>query len=84
MFKSIISGFVRHLMTAGGGSITAVLLENGATTEDAEVIVAGLITLLGFIWSMISKYLDKKSVEKQMIAFQIQQNERKKYENLNS
>ena len=52
MNKESILGIVRHMLTFGGGFMT----QNGMAT-DSEVItgVSAAVTLIGVIWSIMSK-----------------------------
>lgn len=51
--KAVILGFVRHLLTAAGGSLATSGI---IASSDVEVIAGGVVALIGAIWS----YLDKK------------------------
>lgn len=52
MNKLTILGFVRHILTFGGGFLTA----NGAVTSgDLELAIGAIITLAGIAWSAIDK-----------------------------
>jgi len=47
-----ILGFVRHVLTFGGGFLVA----NGAVTDaDAQAIIGALVTLIGVAWSIWQK-----------------------------
>lgn len=61
MIKRIILGQLRHIMGAGGAGFTTWLIENGASASDAEVIVSGIISAVGFAWSFWDKYSSEKS-----------------------
>ena len=48
----MIGGFVRHLLTFGGGFLVA----NGTLTDpDMQTAVAALVSLAGVIWSIWAK-----------------------------
>jgi hypothetical protein len=50
--KETILGVVRHILTAGGGFLTA----NGlATADEVNLIVGGLIAAFGLVWSILQK-----------------------------
>lgn len=51
--KAVILGIVRHVLTAAGGSLAT---KGVIATSEVEVVVGGLVTLIGVVWS----YLDKK------------------------
>jgi len=52
MSKEIILGIIRHVLTAAGG----VLVTKGlADTAGVESAVGALVTLAGFIWSVLAK-----------------------------
>lgn len=52
MNKDVILGFVRHVLTFGGGFIVA----NGAlSVTDLETAVGAIITLAGVAWSAYNK-----------------------------
>ena len=52
MNKQAILGIVRHILTFGGGFMT----QNGlATGEEVTTGVSAAVTLIGFIWSVMSK-----------------------------
>lgn len=50
--QAVVMGVARHLLTAGGGYLVAHGLATGDSTTDA---VGAVITLIGFIWSVVSK-----------------------------
>lgn len=52
MNKEAILGVIRHILTAVGGSVAT---SGVATASDIEVIVGGVVALVGVIWSVISK-----------------------------
>lgn len=62
MFKKFVLGQVRHALSGGGGSLTTWLIANGATVNDAEVIISGAVTLLAFAWSFWDKWKEEKKV----------------------
>ena len=50
--KQAILGIVRHILTFGGGFMT----QNGlATGEEVTTGVSAAVTLIGVIWSVMSK-----------------------------
>ena len=50
--KPELMGLIRHILTFGGGYAVA----NGiATAANVEIIVAGVITILGVAWSAMQK-----------------------------
>ena len=52
MNKESILGIVRHILTFGGGFMT----QNGmATQDDITTGVSAVVTLVGVIWSILSK-----------------------------
>ena len=52
MNKDSILGIVRHILTFGGGFMT----QNGmATQDDITTGVSAVVTLVGVIWSILSK-----------------------------
>lgn len=52
--KEAVMGVVRHIMTAGGGYFVG----QGLLTQDALMqIVAGVVTLVGVLWSIRNKKL---------------------------
>ena len=52
MNKQAILGIVRHILTFGGGFMT----QNGlATGEEVTTGVSAVVTLIGVIWSVMSK-----------------------------
>ena len=52
MNKQAILGIVRHILTFGGGFMT----QNGlATGEEVTTGVSAEVTLIGVIWSVMSK-----------------------------
>ena len=54
---AMIGGVARHLLTAGGGYLSA----NGLTTADeVNTGVGAILTLGGFAWSVYRKWKDKK------------------------
>lgn len=47
-----ITGFVRHLLTFGGG----YLVTSGvATADDVNAGVGAIVTLIGLVWSFLAK-----------------------------
>lgn len=52
MNKEMILGIVRHGLTFGGGFITSA---HYATNDDVTTAVGALMTLIGFVWSIIQK-----------------------------
>jgi nitrogen fixation-related uncharacterized protein len=67
MLKRIVLGQLRHMLGAGGVGLTVWLVNHGATTEDAELIVSAIIALVGFIWSVADKYFEEKKKQKEII-----------------
>jgi hypothetical protein len=52
MNKESILGIVRHILTFGGGFMT----QNGLATQDEVTTgVSAVVTLVGVIWSILSK-----------------------------
>ncbi len=52
MTKEKLLGIVRHVLTFGGGILIAKgLMDDGTLTE----IIGGVTTLIGTIWSLLSK-----------------------------
>ena len=48
----VIGGFVRHLLTFGGG----FLVTNGMITDgDLQAVVGGVIAIGGVLWSIFAK-----------------------------
>lgn len=56
--KDIVVGVARHLLTAGGGFVAA---QGYATTDDTNLAVGAIVTLIGFSWSVIEKIRAKKA-----------------------
>jgi len=52
MTKDAILGIFRHLLTFGGGFIAA---QGWASADEITGGVAGILTLIGIIWSIIEK-----------------------------
>lgn len=52
MTKDVILGFIRHLLTFGGGFVTA---EGLANADEITTGVSAVVTLVGLIWSIIDK-----------------------------
>jgi hypothetical protein len=52
MNKDTILGFVRHLLTFGGGFLVT---KGWSDAPGAEAAVGAIITLIGFSWSIVSK-----------------------------
>ena len=52
MTKEAILGFVRHILTFGGGYATSAGL---ATTDEVTAGVGAFVTLVGVIWSVLQK-----------------------------
>ena len=51
----IIAGLIRHALTTAGGALVA----NGAlSTDEVDLAVGALITIIGVIWSALSKKVD--------------------------
>lgn len=50
--KDTILGFVRHLLTFGGGFLTSAGI---ATASEIETGVAAIATLVGLVWSILDK-----------------------------
>ena len=51
----LIAGLVRHALTTAGGALVA----NGAlSSDDLSAAVGALITLIGVIWSALSKKVE--------------------------
>lgn len=67
MLKKFVLGQIRHAMTAGGGSFSTWLIANGASLEQADVIIGGIITALGFAWSAWDKYWEMKKAKKEKL-----------------
>lgn len=51
MNKEQILGVVRHVLTAGSGAIAGWL---HAAQDDVTAAIAALVTLVGFIWSVMA------------------------------
>lgn len=52
MTKDAILGFVRHILTFGGG----FAVQSGLTTQDEITVgVGAVVTLIGLAWSIIQK-----------------------------
>lgn len=56
MTKDVILGFVRHLLTFGGGFIAA---DGLAAADEVTTAVSALVTLVGFVWSVVEKKKNK-------------------------
>jgi hypothetical protein len=54
MIKETVLGIIRHLLTFGGGFISA---EGLATAEETNIAVGAAMTLVGFAASVIQKKL---------------------------
>lgn len=52
MNKDAILGFVRHLLTFGGGFLVA---SDYLPAEQLDVVVGAILTLVGATWSAIDK-----------------------------
>lgn len=52
MSKDAILGILRHILTFGGGFIAA---EGWASADEITGGIAGILTLLGIIWSIMEK-----------------------------
>lgn len=52
MNKDSILGFIRHLLTFGGGFLTA---EGLASADELTAAISATVTLIGFVWSIIDK-----------------------------
>ena len=63
MFKDIGGSIVRHFLTTALGGFAAWLIKNGATAEDAELIVTGIATAGVFAWSFWQKAKKNKEVK---------------------
>lgn len=50
--KLVILGIVRHILTAVGGALAT---KGIIVTSDVEVIVGGVVALVGVIWSVVAK-----------------------------
>lgn len=54
----MITGFIRHILTFGGG----FLVTNGTLAQsDMEAAVGAVVTLVGLVWSLVAKS-DKNAV----------------------
>lgn len=53
MTKDTILGFVRHLLTFGGGFVTSA---GFATNDEITIAVSAAVSLIGFGWSVYDKY----------------------------
>lgn len=49
-----VQGLFRHALTSGGGALVAHGVIGGG---DVEPIVGALVTLIGVVWSVVSKRL---------------------------
>ena len=52
MNKQAILGIVRHILTFGGGVMTQKGLASG---EEVTTGISAVVTLIGVIWSVLSK-----------------------------
>lgn len=52
MNKEAILGIIRHLLTAAGGALVSTGLASETSTSEA---IGAIITLVGFVWSVIDK-----------------------------
>lgn len=52
MNKESILGIVRHVLTFGGGFLTANQLASG---DDVTTAVSALVALTGFVWLLVEK-----------------------------
>lgn len=52
MTKDSILGFIRHILTFGGGFFVG---EGFATTDELTTAVSAIVTLVGVVWSVIDK-----------------------------
>lgn len=52
MIKEKVLGIVRHVLTYGGGFLTA---QGVASQGELETIIAGVIAIVGAVWSWLSK-----------------------------
>jgi hypothetical protein len=52
MNKQAILGIVRHVLTFVGGLLVTRGLLNETLSQE---LVGGLVTLIGFVWSVVSK-----------------------------
>ncbi len=50
--KAVLLGVIRHILTAGGG---ALVTQGVLAAGEVEVIVGGLVTLVGVVWSVLQK-----------------------------
>lgn len=50
--KAVILGVIRHVLTAAGGAFAT---KGYVAASDVEVIVGGIATLIGVVWSVIEK-----------------------------
>ena len=49
---TVLNGFLRHVLTAGGG---ALVTRGVVTSGELEMVVGAIITLAGVIWSAMAK-----------------------------
>lgn len=65
MTKETIMGWVRHLLTFGGGFAANA----GYVTDDAVTMIVGaIVTVVGVIWSAIEKYTAADDLAKAVAA----------------
>lgn len=57
MNKESILGFVRHVLTFGGGYLSA---DGLATGDEITAGVSAIITLAGLVWSILDKRKNAK------------------------
>ena len=55
--KQSFLGFVRHALTTAGGAAVA---GGVATDQELGIIVGGLVTAIGIVWSFVEKYVRAK------------------------
>lgn len=65
MLKAIILGQIRHFAVALGAILVTWLIAHGAKPEDAQVVSAGLLALVGCAASAYDKYhVSKTTIKK--------------------
>ena len=52
MNKDMLLGFIRHLLTFGGGFLAT---KGVASTSNIEMAIGAVVTLIGFAWSIWDK-----------------------------
>ena len=50
--KATILGIIRHVLTIAGGALGSTGI---ATNGDIELIIGGLLAVVGIVWSVVEK-----------------------------